>query len=74
MRLLTLQFTGEYIKDIQCPPLIYICDVCLEWVNEVGFFLKISVWLVWYAHGFHVHVHIYCMCIGWREIDTLHHP
>ena len=28
-----------------------ICDVCREWVNEVGFFL---VWLVCYAHGFHV--------------------
>ena len=26
-----------------------ICDVCTEWVNEVGFFLKIPVWLVYYA-------------------------
>ena len=36
-----------------------ICDVCREWVNEVGFFLfflKIPVWLVCYAHVFHVHV------------------
>ena len=32
-----------------------ICDVCREWVNEVGFFLKIPVWLVCYAHVFHVH-------------------
>ena len=36
----------------------YICDVCREWVNEVGFFLKISVRLVCYAHVFHVHVHV----------------
>ena len=31
----------------------YICDVCREWVNEVGFFLNIPVWIVCYAHGFH---------------------
>ena len=39
----------------------YICDDCREWVNEVGFFLfflEIPVWLVCYAHGFHVH----CTC------------
>ena len=35
----------------------YICDVCLEWVNGVGFFLfflECPVWLVCYAYGFHV--------------------
>ena len=31
----------------------YIWDVCREWVNEVGFFLKVPVWLVYYAHVFH---------------------
>ena len=36
----------------------YICDVCMEWVNGwVSFYiLKIPVWLVCYAHGFHVGV------------------
>ena len=34
---------------IQCPTLIYV-----EWVNEVGFFLNFLVWLVCYAHVFHV--------------------
>ena len=32
-----------------------VCDVCREWGNEVGFFLKIPVWLVCYAHVFHVY-------------------
>ena len=31
-----------------------VCDACREWVNEVGFFLFFLVWLVGYAHGFHV--------------------
>ena len=38
----------------------YICDVCLEWVNGCFFsifFLKIPVWVVCYAHGFHAHTH-----------------
>ena len=35
-----------------------ICDVCRNWVNEVGFFLKIPVWLVCYAHLFHLIVSI----------------
>ena len=40
----------------------YICDICQEWVNEVGFFLfflKIPVWLVYY-----IYMHMfsfYCM-------------
>ena len=29
-----------------------VCDVCREWVNEVGFFLYFPVWLVCYAHVF----------------------
>ena len=50
----------------------YICDVCRKWVNEVGFFLfflNFPVWLVCYAHVFHVtdifystitcHIHVY---------------
>ena len=35
----------------------YICDVCREWVIGVGFFLfflNFPVWLVCYAHVFHV--------------------
>ena len=38
--------------------------VCREWVNEVGFFLsflKIPVWLVCYAHVFHVRVYVCCL-------------
>ena len=36
-----------------------ICDVCREWANEVGFFLfflNFPVWLVCYAHVFHVFI------------------
>ena len=37
-----------------------VCDVDREWVNGVGFFLfflNFPVWLVCYAHVFHVHVY-----------------
>ena len=39
----------------------YVCDVCRGWVNEVGFFLfflNFPVWLVCYAHVFHVHMQV----------------
>ena len=32
-----------------------VCDVCREWVNKVGLFLNFPVWLVCYAHVFHVY-------------------
>ena len=35
---------------IQCPILIYVMFVGSRLINEVGFFLKIPVWLVCYAH------------------------
>ena len=37
----------------------YICDVCLEWVNGVGFFLKIpSVLCTWFLCSVYT-----CMCM-----------
>ena len=38
---------------IQCPTFIYVM-FGRSGLNEVGFFLKIPIWLVCYAHGFHV--------------------
>ena len=39
-----------------------VCDVDREWVNGVGFFLfslNFPVWLVCYAHVFHVHLYMH---------------
>ena len=44
---------------------------CIQYVDptysvymKVGFLSKFSVWLVCYAHGFHVHLYIQCTCSG----------
>ena len=50
----------------------YICDVCREWVNGVGFFvffLNFPVWLVCYAHVFHVLSHPQCIALyHWNSV------
>ena len=38
-------FKAGHLVSYSC-----VCDVCREWVNEVGFSLNFPVWLVHYAH------------------------
>ena len=40
------------------------CDVCREWVNGVGsFYLNFPVWLVCYAHFFHIQTFIFILAL-----------
>ena len=52
----------------------YICNVCREWVIGVGFFLfylNFPVWLVCYAHDFHVHMYMYMYIVPLNHRSVL---